>query len=199
MLMCPTSTFPCSSLCTMLLRVPVVLHVHWCMMLEAQLQNALLTFWWTPLMQIKMKTRRGGGQRRRTKSFLMRICINMMGAQTYLQCLCSFFYRCLIMVKWYWSILVVIDIKTTQITLIFLLTFWIHLKRSKKKKNKQTNKIVQSVQTQYIKNNFELAGNVESQQWELKLCSCDALFLRFWCSSLKKLKLLLCVCRLTFC
>lgn len=65
--------------------VPVALHVHVCLTLEAQLQNALLTPRWTPLMQIKIKTRRGGGQKRRTKlgffvSVCVCVCTNRVGA-----------------------------------------------------------------------------------------------------------------------
>lgn len=84
MLMRLTSTLPCSSFRTILLCVPVALRVHVCMCvrickcvtLEAQLLNAPLTPWWTPLLQIKIKTRRGGGQMRRTKFFCVwvRMC-----------------------------------------------------------------------------------------------------------------------------
>lgn len=70
----PRCLVPHSAPCC--LCVPVVLHVHVCLMLEAQLQYALLPPLWTPLMQIKIKTRRGGGQKRRTKFFLwVRVCV----------------------------------------------------------------------------------------------------------------------------
>lgn len=68
----PLCLVPHSAPCC--LCVPVVLHVHVCLTLEAQLQYALLTSLWTPLMQIKIKTRRGGGQKRRTKFFLC-VCV----------------------------------------------------------------------------------------------------------------------------
>lgn len=79
----PLCLVPHSAPCC--LCVPVVLHVHVCLTLEAQLQYALLTSLWTPLMQIKIKMRRGGGQKRRTKFFVcagvcMRVCTNRVGA-----------------------------------------------------------------------------------------------------------------------
>lgn len=55
------------------------------MTLEAQLLYAPLTSWWTPLPQIKIKTRRGGGQMRCTKFVCVCVCVC---SQTGCVCVC---------------------------------------------------------------------------------------------------------------
>lgn len=68
-----TSTLTCSSVCAVLLCVPVALHVHVCLYV-CKLLCAPLTSGWTPLLQIKIKPRRGGGQMRRIQ-FCVDACV----------------------------------------------------------------------------------------------------------------------------